>query len=132
VFSLNLITDILSATPEFCKIYGIEETDAVPISVIQALVLSQDQQVASNPETWKTGNSPLNVEYRIRRADNGHERIIARRGEFELSPGGRPVRFVGVVQDVTERRQVQSELRERSPVQGPRPGYPEPRMDREA
>ena len=112
VFSVDLKTEILSPTREFCKIYGIQDTAALPISVIQALIVDEDQEVASNPETRQTGTSPLNVEYRIRRADNGEKRIIARRGEFELDGDGRPIRFVGVVQDVTERRKAQREVRD--------------------
>ena len=112
VFSLDLKTDILSPTPEFCNIYGIENTTAITIAAIQALVVDEDQEVASNPETRRSGSSPLSVEYRIRRADNNLERVIARRGEFEFGSDGSPVRFVGVVQDVTDRRQAQRELRE--------------------
>jgi PAS domain S-box-containing protein len=112
VFSLDIETDILSPTPEFCNIYGIEITDAIPISVVQALVIDDDQEVASNPQTRRGGTSPLNVEYRIRRGDNDQKRVIARRAEFEFDQSGRPVRFVGVVQDVTERRKAQRELSE--------------------
>lgn len=46
----------------------------------------------------------LATEYRIRRADDGIVRTIARRGEFERNPSGRPIRMLGVVQDVTEQR----------------------------
>lgn len=112
VFSLNLENDILTPTSEFCKIYGLEEVESIPISVIQDLVIDEDQEVASNPQTRKDGTSPLNVEYHIRRADTGSTRIIARRGEFELNAEGNPIRFVGVVQDVTDRRKSQQELRE--------------------
>lgn len=112
VFSLNLEDDVLTPTPEFCKIYGLEDVGAIPISKIQELVVAEDQDVASNPETRKDGTSPLNVEYHIRRADTGDIRIIARRGEFERDDKGNPVRFVGVVQDVTDRRKAQQELRD--------------------
>ncbi|WP_430246161.1 PAS domain S-box protein [Neorhizobium sp. DAR64861/K0K2] len=112
VFSLNLEDNILTPTPEFCKVYGLKEVGAIPISVIQDLVIGEDQDVASNPETRRDGSSPLNVEYHIRRADTGDIRIIARRGEFERDEQGNPVRFVGVVQDVTERRKSQQELRD--------------------
>ena len=112
VFSLDLQTNILSPTPEFCSIYGIEQTDALSISAIQQLVLDEDQQIASNPETRRTGTAPLTVEYRIRRLDTGKKRVVARRGEFEFAADGTPMRFVGVVQDVTDRRKAQRELRE--------------------
>ncbi|WP_141683914.1 hypothetical protein [Rhizobium sp. AC44/96] len=36
--------------------------------------------------------------------NDGQKREIARRGEFEFDPAGKPVRFVGVVQDVTDGR----------------------------
>jgi len=112
VFSLDLQTDILRPTPEFCSIYGIDQTDAVQISAIQELVVEEDQEIASNSATRETGTSPLSVEYRIRRLNDGQKRVVARRGEFEFDARGKPIRFVGVVQDVTDRRKAQRELRE--------------------
>ncbi|KQS75185.1 histidine kinase [Rhizobium sp. Leaf384] len=112
VFALDLTSNVLAPTPEFCKIYGLDVVDTIPIDMIQALVVDDDQSVASNPETRRSGTAPLNVEYRIRRADTGEKRFIARRGEFEYDDQGVPVRFVGVVQDVTERRRSQRALRE--------------------
>jgi PAS domain S-box-containing protein len=112
VFSLDLQKNVLSPTPEFCTIYGIELADTIPVAKIQELVLDEDQEVASNPDTRRAGSSPLTVEYRIRRASDGKKRIVARRGEFEFASDGSPIRFVGVVQDVTDRRAAQRELRE--------------------
>jgi PAS domain S-box-containing protein len=112
VFSLDLRTDILSPTPEFCSIFGFEYADAVPISAVEDLVNDEDREIASNPSTREAASSPLSVEYRIRRLNDGEKRIVARRGEFEFGPKGDPIRFVGVVQDVTERRRAQRELRE--------------------
>nr|WP_200952141.1 PAS domain S-box protein [Rhizobium sp. Root482] len=112
VFSLDIQTNLLTPTPEFCKIYGLSDAGAVEISAIEALVLDEDREIGSNERTRSTGQSPLNVEYRIRRADNGQKRIIARRGEFEYDTTGRPIRFVGVVQDVTDRRKMQRDLRD--------------------
>jgi len=112
VFSLDLHTNILSPTPEFCKIYGLPDEGDIPIERVEQLVVEEDREVGSNARTRRTGDSPLNVEYRIRRADNGQKRFIARRGEFERDREGTLVRFVGVVQDVTERRRAQRDLRE--------------------
>jgi len=112
VFSLDLVTNVLSPTPEFCKIYGLPEDKDVSIERVEQLVLEEDRETASNSRTRNAGDSPLNVEYRIRRADTGQKRFIARRGEFERNADGVPVRFVGVVQDVTDRRKAQRDLRE--------------------
>ncbi|PIZ25709.1 MAG: hypothetical protein COY47_04475 [Chloroflexi bacterium CG_4_10_14_0_8_um_filter_57_5] len=47
-----------------------------------------------------------------RSADTGEIRTIARKGEYEHDENGRPVRMVGVVLDITERRAVQRALEE--------------------
>ncbi|MGO4439792.1 PAS domain S-box protein [Rhizobium sp. RAF56] len=112
VFSVNLDESLVSATPEFCKIFGIAEANEVPTGLLEDLVLEEDREMASNPQSRKEGSGPLSTEYRIRRADNGEKRVIARKGEFEFDDNARPVRFVGVVQDVTDRRKAQRELRE--------------------
>ena len=112
VFSLDIGTNTLSLTPEFCKIFGIAEVDTAPVDVVESLIVSQDRNVASNTGTRADASAPLSVEYTIHRAHDGAERVIARRGEFERDAAGEPVRFVGVVQDVTERRRAQKELHE--------------------
>jgi PAS domain S-box-containing protein len=66
--------------------------------------------VVADDARRRTGSAPLDVEYRIRRADTGEERIIARKGDYERDADGKPIRLVGVVQDVTERRRIQREL----------------------
>ncbi|KRB53413.1 histidine kinase [Rhizobium sp. Root708] len=112
VFSLDLQTNVLSPTPEFSKIYGLPDAGDVPIGRIEELVVEEDREIGSNQRTRLNGQSPLNVEYRIRRADDGRKRVVARKGEFERDAQGMPVRFVGVVQDITERRRAQRDLRE--------------------
>ncbi|MGU3331013.1 PAS domain S-box protein, partial [Methylobacterium mesophilicum] len=47
------------------------------------------------------GLTDADVAYRIRRADDGAGRWIARRGALERDPEGRPIRFVGAVRDIT-------------------------------
>lgn len=112
VFSLDLTTDILSPSPEFCKIFGLEPVEAIPVEDVQTLILPEDFRLVSNPDARRAGTAPLDVEYRIRRARDGEERLIARRGEYDYGTDGRPLRLAGVVQDVTEKYRAQRELRE--------------------
>ena len=51
------------------------------------------------------------AQYRIRRADTGEVRWIARSAEFQYDAEGRPVSMDGVVQDVTERHTAEIQLR---------------------
>lgn len=95
---------ILHATPEFCRLYGVDECLSAPARVFEQLVILEDQALISDRHTRATGTAPLDVEYRIRRADTGELRWIARKGEIERNESGAPIRFAGVARDVTERR----------------------------
>ena len=111
VFSIDIADNVLRGTPEFCRIFGLEPKDSHLASVVEAMVIPEDATVVSNEERRRTGQATLDVEYRIRRPD-GQERTIARRAEYERDVDGRPIRMVGVVQDVTEKRAVQRALEE--------------------
>ncbi|MCE7795671.1 PAS domain-containing protein [Sphingobium sufflavum] len=110
LFSIDIGTNIISCTPEFCRIFGLEPQEFLPAHIVEALILPSDAAIVSNDERRRSGAALLDVEYRIRRADTGEERIIARKGEYERDETGKPVRLVGAVQDTTERRRIQLAL----------------------
>lgn len=112
LFSLTLDDDVMHVSAQFCRIFGIPETATVSARDIQQLIIPEDRSIASDSHSRRAEIAPLNVEYRIRRKDNGEKRVIARRGEFEHDANGQPVRLVGAVQDITERRLAQRALRE--------------------
>ncbi|MHB8908129.1 MAG: PAS domain-containing hybrid sensor histidine kinase/response regulator [Syntrophales bacterium] len=56
--------------------------------------------------------SPYNIDFRIRRPD-GVERTVHAYGEIILNVEGKPERFFGTVQDITERKQAEEALREK-------------------
>jgi PAS domain S-box-containing protein len=103
IFSISIDDDVLEVSPEFCRVFGIDEKENVSAKTVENLVVVEDQDKVSHAETRESQTAPLDVQYRIRRADNGEERIIARKAEFEYDADGKAVRLVGVVQDVTER-----------------------------
>ncbi|NIP72959.1 MAG: PAS domain S-box protein [Gammaproteobacteria bacterium] len=53
---------------------------------------------------------PHAIDFRIRRPD-GTERIVQASGEAELGPAGDPLRVIGAVQDITERRRAEDQVR---------------------
>ena len=112
IFSIGIPSDTLVVTPEFCRIFGLEPCDTYVVDVLEALVIPDDQQVMSNADSRASQTAVLDVEYRIRRADTGELRWIARKAEYERDEAGQPVRLVGVVQDITERRAVQRAIEE--------------------
>jgi PAS domain S-box-containing protein len=112
VFQLHIPSEVLTVSPEFCHICGLPVTDTLPSRVAEALFDERDNEVRSNAETRRSSSAALNVEYRIRRADNGQTRWISRRAVFVPGPDGQPLWLRGVVQDITERKAADETLRQ--------------------
>ncbi|EIZ81028.1 PAS sensor protein [Novosphingobium sp. Rr 2-17] len=110
IFTIDVAHDRLFVTEEFCRIFGFPERSEISSKVIEQLVIAEDRSAVSDLAGRSAGTSELDVEYRIRRASDGEERIISRKAEFEYDASGRPIRMIGVVQDVTERRHTQLAL----------------------
>jgi PAS domain S-box-containing protein len=112
VFQLHIPSDMLTVSPEFCRLFGLPVTDRLPASVPQDLVVQEPHASSSDRPGRLRGDTPLNVEYRIRRAGDGALRWIARRAEIERDAAGSPLWMRGVVQDVTERKVADAAMRE--------------------
>lgn len=50
-------------------------------------------------------------EYRIVRKDNGQERWVISKGKPQIGDDGTPIALIGTVQDITERKQAEADLR---------------------
>jgi PAS domain S-box-containing protein len=111
VFSLDIGKDEIAVSEEFCRIYGISVAASVPASAIEALRYCEEEHLSSR-QSRSSGEARLDVEYRIRRADDGEVRWIARRAEFVRDGLGKPVTMRGVVQDITARKLAEATLRE--------------------
>ncbi|WP_182422160.1 PAS domain S-box protein [Aureimonas sp. ME7] len=109
-FSVDIATGVLTPTSQFCRLFGLPVGGERPAQEFERLVIEDDQDLVSNNSTRAAGGAPRDVEYRIRRADTGELRWIARKGEFELDDGGRPVRFQGVARDITEKKEADQRL----------------------
>ncbi len=68
------------------------------------------------------GEESLSVEFRLLRAD-GMERYIHSEGEVTFGKDGRAIKMVGTIQDITERKRVEEEIRmlARFPAESPFP-----------
>ena len=103
-FAVDIASDRVFGTRQFYRIFGVPESESLPATIFEALVVRQDADLRSDAARRETESAALDVEYRIRRADDGALRWIARKAEFEHDATGRPTRLVGVVQDITEKR----------------------------
>jgi len=112
VFTFDIAADVINGTPEFCRIFGLVECAVMPAQAARDLVFPEDLDTTWPQRGDHAEKTQHDIEYRIRRANDGEVRVIARKAEIERDETGAPVRMVGVVQDVTERRWIQRQLEE--------------------
>ncbi|MET0252149.1 MAG: GAF domain-containing protein [Novosphingobium sp.] len=103
-FELDLTSDLVQVSPEFCRLFGLPVRSSYLATEIERQLLDDDVLTRSTALSRAEGTAALDVEYRVRRADDGEVRWISRRAAFESDTRGQAVRMRGTVHDVTERR----------------------------
>ncbi|NML86162.1 PAS domain-containing sensor histidine kinase [Polaromonas sp.] len=111
-FLLEIDSDTLTVSAEFCRLFGLPPSRTLPASAVESLFRKQGGDAFSTKASRQRGDASLNAEYRIGKAATGEVRWISRRAEFVRDEDGRPVWMRGVVQDVTDRKSVEATLRE--------------------
>lgn len=110
-FEIDIPTDQMTVSEQFCRVYGLEYQPLTRPEAVEALVFPEDRVEISTRERRQHADMPLVVEYRIRKADTGEVVWISRRAQFELDAEGQPVRMLGTVHDVTDRKLAEAQLR---------------------
>ena len=107
-FDLDVATDTCTVSAEFCRIFGLPRQAEFPLADIAAMVAAEDRSEITTPAARRDGTARLDVEFRIRRASDGALRSINRRAEFRTGSDGEVRSMIGVVQDVTARKLMDS------------------------
>ncbi|GAB0056485.1 Sensor histidine kinase RcsC [Candidatus Magnetaquicoccaceae bacterium FCR-1] len=105
--------DRLSWSDEVFRIFGLRNGDLVPdYSAFEAAVHPEDRIRVRDAvaRSLEDAEVPYVVEHRIVRPD-GTIREVIEVGEVHRDAGGRPVHMVGTVQDITDRKAIEEELR---------------------
>ncbi|MEO5806148.1 PAS domain-containing protein [Devosia sp.] len=105
---LDVSTGTVLGSDHFWEIWGLGPRDSVHISVLENIVIPDDEDIRSNAETRRSGTAMPNVEYRIRRPDNGQLRWLSRHIEFTYDTEGKPLKMFGIMQDITEAKQARA------------------------
>lgn len=109
----NTVTNELAWSDEVYRIFGLtpQEFGATYDAFLKSVHPDDRQRVIAavdaslaNPEV------PYSIEHRVVRPD-GSERVVHERGEVTFGDGGKPVRMIGTVHDVTELREAEFRYR---------------------
>ncbi len=76
-------------------------------------VVPQDMEALQRAaERAQQDRKPFTIDYRINRADDGSERWISGTGRYLFDEEGKPVRLLGIVSDITERKRLEQRVRQ--------------------
>ncbi|MBF0291237.1 MAG: EAL domain-containing protein, partial [Nitrospinae bacterium] len=107
----NIVTSELSWSDEIYRIFGLkpQEFGATYEAFLSYIHPDDSELVTKAVDTAIKEKIPYSIEHRLVRPD-GSIRIVHERGETSYGPDGTPVRMVGTVQDITERKQTEDQL----------------------
>ena len=109
----DLLTNTRYLSAETCQIFGLPLQNALVSNAVftQAIHPADRQRVQRAVEQTLHHNLPYDIEFQIVRPD-GSNREIHALAELIRNKQGKPIRFVGTAQDITERKQVERAWRE--------------------
>ena len=112
-FVRDLHTDLLTGTPQFYTIFGLDpDSPGDWVSFWQEAVSPEDRwRIDSHlDDVVRTGRRPPPVEFAFQRAD-GVRRFALRDADVVVDEQGDPIALLGVVRDITERRVAEARAR---------------------
>ena len=112
-WELDIAKDKEQWSDEAFRIYGLEpqsvEFDAD--GFLEYMHPDDREKARAALDAALAGHKPFSIEYRLIRPD-GTERIVTEHAELEYDEVGEPVRLSGTIQDVTELKRTEANLRE--------------------
>jgi len=115
LWDVDVLNDTLYWPPRVNRIFGIPEDEIVTLKEFRARIHPEDRRrivsailAACDPRL----RAPYDVEYRIVRRQDGKVRWVAVRGRAVFDDQERCVRMLGIVLDITARKEIEAELRE--------------------
>lgn len=105
------VADTLTWSDETLRIFGLDRSRPLSYERFMKRVHPDDRERLSQAQQRLfAGVEDIDIEYRIVRPD-GESRLLHEQGKATIDDAGRVIRVAGTVQDITERRRADEELR---------------------
>ncbi len=109
-YVLDIETGRWTSTATLREIFGIDETYVADVAGWVGLIPDADREPMRRylTEHVIAGKQRFDREYRIIRHNDQQPRWVHGNGELECDATGKPVRMIGTIQDITERKRVEA------------------------
>ncbi len=113
-WALDLRTQAIWGSNEAFRIYGVDRTTGLlTLRIVQQSVLPAYRPAMDRAlRLLIEEGTPYEQEYQITRADDGSVRFVYSKAELMRDAEGTPVRVLGVIQDITDRKRTEAEFTE--------------------
>ena len=112
-WEIDLRTRTIWGSDEALSVYGYDQsTHVLPLQLIQdATIPAYRTQLDVALRDLIAGKGEYDVDFQIQRHDTGAVRYIHSKAERILDDSGTPIKIRGVIQDITDRKQAEEEVR---------------------
>jgi len=107
----DIAHDRITPSPQGCKIFGCQDGDVLSHHDYLQSVHADDRDGVA--QAWAQAlNQTHSFDGEHRLVVNGKVRWVRQKAEIEFGPDHRPRQAIGIVKDITERKQMQDEIRQ--------------------
>ncbi len=112
-YDLDIRKGTWESSESLNRLFGIDWNYQTDIDSWLKIIRSEDRQVMAAYFTNEVVGKHQNFdkEYLITRVSDGQERWVHGLGRLEYDEGGEPIRMIGTIQDITERKQAEGAMR---------------------
>ena len=103
-FDTDVERSVTKGSDQFWRLFGLAPRPEAPTALLEERVMAEDRHRTTSQARRRAGLDATSIEYRIRRADTGEVRWLARRAEYVMDAAGRRVRLIGTALDITDRK----------------------------
>ncbi|WP_082675328.1 GAF domain-containing protein [Aureimonas ureilytica] len=107
IYELDLASGRILGSPLFWRLFGLDDAAGRTADDIRPFIVEEDLPLICVDPARRDGSTPLEVQYRIRRASDQSLRWVARRAEFIRDGDGVARAMIGTVIDVTDRKRAE-------------------------